>query len=461
MLARFASSFALFFSCTAFAYATLSAEHVQLDEQRPGMRLSATAIVENDSGTAVTILRQVHSSADTIHAQQLPLIVPAHASAGLHLDVNIDRLLGEQVYYAEFALDSEQKALRVAVNLFVDSAIDGEPTSVDFGMVAAGKEAPARHVALSSRDLPDLRAHTAADAAGLVDAQIIDDGKAVSLRTRQNAPWGKHEGWIEVATTSTKQPTAWINYSFETRGRVVPETYSVSAGVQNAGKVQTQVLFVRDTEGGALELGKITQRGAPVLVHVTDCPTKQISCRALELKIDDAKVKEARFSTELRIGLPQYGQELVVRYSGILLPHDGQVIDLNSLAGQQSSDVLKKNDLTAALRSATQPSSITMPIPEGKGPLLQWNVENEQQIYGYIIYRADAEGGQMRRINEKIIGTVSREDNIPVKFYWRDTTAKPGQTYWYQIGTVDQRDVRADLTPRVKKIYSGEAVSSK
>ncbi len=461
MLARFASSFALFFSCTAFAYATLSADHVRLDEQRPGRRLSATAIVENDSGTAVTILRQVHSSGDTIHARQLPLIVPAHASAELPLDVNVDRLLGEQVYYAEFALDSEQKAFRIVVNLFVDSAIDGEPTSVDFGLVPAGKEAPARRVALSSRDLPDLRARTAADAGGLVDAQIVDDGKAVLLRTRQNAPWGKHEGWVEVATTSTKQPTAWISYSFETRGRVVPETYAINAGVQKTGNVQPQMLFLRDTEGGALELGKITQSGAPVLVHETDCPVKQISCRALEMKIDDEKVKDARFSTLLSIGLPQYGQELVVRYSGMLLPHDGQVIDLNSLAGQQSSDVLKKNDLTAALRSATQPSSITMPIPEGKGPLLQWNVENEQQIYGYIIYRADVEGGQMRRINEKIIGTVSREDNIPVKFYWRDTTAKPGQTYWYQIGTVDQRDVRADLTPRVKKVYSGEAVSSK
>ncbi len=461
MLARFALSIALFLSFTAFAHATLSADHVQLGEQRPGRQVSGTAVVENDSGTAVTILRQVHSSGDTIQVKQLPLIVPAHASADLNLDIHVDRLLGKQVYYAEFALDDEQKTLRVVVNLFVDSAIDGEPTSVDFGLVPAGKQASAHSITLSSRDLPDLRARSATDASGLVDAQIVDDGKAVLLRTRQNAPWGKHQGWIEVATTSTKQPTAWIRYSFETRGRVVPETYSINAGVQKAGNIQPQMLFVRDIEGAALELGKITQRGAPVLVQVTDCPVKQIACRALEIKIDDEKVKDARFSTQLTIGLPQYGQELVVGYSGILLPHDGQVVDLNSLAGQQSSDVLKSQDLTAALQSATQPSSITMPIPEGQGPLLQWNVENEQRFYGYIIYRADVEGGQIHRINEKIIGTLSRDDNVPVKYYWRDTTAKPGQTYWYQIGTIDQYGVRADLTPRVKKAYPGEAVSPK
>jgi hypothetical protein len=461
MLARFASTIALFFSFTAFAHATLSADHVQLGEQRPGRQVSGTAVFENDSGAAVTILRQVHSSGDTIRARRLPLIVPAHGSAELTLDVDVYRLLGKQVYYVEFDLDSEQKSLRVVVNLFVDSAIDGEPTSVDFGLVPAGKQVAARRVALSSRDIPDLRARTATDASSLLDAQIVDDGKAILLRTRQNAPWGKHQGWIEVSTTSTKQPTAWIRYSFETRGRVVPETYAVNAGVQKAGSVQPQMLFVRDIEGSALELGTITQRGAPVLVHVTDCPMKQISCRALEMKVDDQKVKDARFSTQLTIDLPQYGQELVVSYSGILLPHDGQVVDLNSLAGQQSSDVLKSKDLTAALQSATQPSSITMPTPEGQGPLLQWNVENEQRFYGYIIYRADVEGGQMRRVNEKIIGTLSQEDNVPVKYYWRDTTAKPGHTYWYQIGTVDQRDVRADLTPRVKKAYSSEAVSSK
>jgi len=456
------SSVALLCLCIAVAHATLSVDHVQLGEQRPGRVLGASAIVENDSATAVTISGEVRSSGDRIRALNLPLKIGAHASAELKFDVHVDRLLGKQVYYADFSLDNEQKNLRIAVNLFVDSAIDGEPMTVDLGLIKAGTQAPARRVDLSSRDLPDLHARTATDQSKLVDAEIVDDGKAVVLRNRQDAPWGKHDGWIEIATTSTTQPTAWIKYSFETRGRVVPETYAVSAGLQHVGNVQSHTLFIRDTEGAALELGKITQRGAPVVVIVTKCPVNETSCRSLELKIDDAKVKDARFSSELTIDLPQYSQKLVVKYFGLILPAESKIVDLNAASASQASDDTKL-DLKAALGAATQPelSSITMPIPEGHGPLLGWDVENEQQIYGYIVYRADGEGAPMRRMNEKVIRTVSQKDNVPVKYYWRDDSAQPGRTYWYQIGTVDQSDVRADLTPRVKKAYSSQAPGSR
>ena len=106
-------------------------------------------------------------------------------------------------------------------------------------------------------------------------------------------------------------------------------------------------------------------------------------------------------------------------------------------------------------------SSIVMPIPAGSGPLLSWTVQNEQQLYGYIVYRADSEDGSMRRVSDSIIRTLSTQDGVHVEYYWRDTKAEPGHTYWYQIGTVNQRDIRGDLTGKVKKTYAPESATAK
>jgi hypothetical protein len=444
------------------AQATLSADHVQLGEQRPGRRVNADALIENDSATSVTILRDVHAVGSKVRASGLPLTVPANGTAKLHLDVQVDRQLGSQAYYAELALDGEQGNLRVVVNLFVDSAIDGEPKSVDFGIVPAGKAA-SRRVDLASRDLPDLRARSAKDKDGILDAETVDGGRGVVLHTRADAPWGMHKGWVEIETTSQDQPTTWIKYSVETRGRVVPETYAVDAGVQHAGEVQSNSLFIRDTGGAALALGKITQRGAPVITKVTDCPMKEVSCRALELRLDDSKVKDGRFSSALTVDLPHYNQKLTISYFGRIFPPGTNVVNLNELAAAQASNESGDANLEAALKTAIQPEpvSLAMPVPDGQGPLLQWDVENEQRIYGYIVFRADSESGPLRRLNENIIRTRSGKDNIPVKYYWRDASALVGHTYWYQIGTVDQYDVRADLTPRIRKAYEGGAVKGK
>ena len=456
MFARVAEITLLLALCIASARASVLAEHIEVGVHHPGQRFVSSVRLDNDSANVLTVLRQTTGS-ERMRATQVPLVIPAHGSAKLPIEIEVDRMLGRQTYYADFDLDGEQKSLRVVASLFVDSAIEGEPMSVDFGLVPAGAEQE-RKIDFTSRDLPDIRAQTASDKANFVDAVVADGGKAVVLRTRKDSSWGMHDGWVQISTSSAAQPTAWVKYHFEARGRVVPETYQLSAGLLQAGRVRAQTLFIRDTEGEALHLGKISQRGAPVIVRETDCPSKPVSCRALEVEVDESKLKSARFSSELSIELPQYEQTITISYFGRIVPTDTKVVDLNAQIESQEHNKAELRDLNAVLKSITHPDSsrITMETPGGHGPLLKWNVQNEQQIYGYIIYRADSEDGPMRRIDDKIIETLSREDGVSVEYMWRDTTAQPGHTYWYEIGTVDQRGVRKSLTGRVKKMYMRE-----
>ena len=88
---------------------------------------------------------------------------------------------------------------------------------------------------------------------------------------------------------------------------------------------------------------------------------------------------------------------------------------------------------------------------------MKWNVQNEQQIYGYIIYRADSEDGEMHRISDKLIHTQSKENEVSVEYRWRDASAQVGHTYWYQIGTISAQGIRNNLTGALKKTYSAEA----
>ena len=456
MSLRFLCFFVGFFCAASSANAKVTAESVSLGEQRPGKHVPAHAQLNNDSDKPVVVLSQ-HPSYKRFDVKPLPLSIPAHGSAQLIFDVHVDRQLGVQNYSVDLDLDSDQKTMRVYASLFVDSAILQEPKTADLGIVTASKQAEQR-IDLRSQDLPDLRARSTQDGDKMIDTDLIDGGKAVILRSHKDAAWGMHDGWVEVTTNSDQQPTVWIKYRYEQRGRVVPETYEVNAGVQHVGKVSSQTLFIRDIEGAALQLGKVSEQGSAVSIKQTDCPVKAPSCRALEIKIDE-KQTNGKISTVLGIELPQYKQTLSINYAGLLIGADTKIGDLNAEAQKRAAAAARPQDIADALKAVTtvKPAPIIVPTPPGNGPLLKWNVQNEQQIYGYIIYRADSEDGEMHRISDKLIHTQSKENEVSVEYRWRDASAQVGHTYWYQIGTISAQGIRNNLTGALKKTYSAEA----
>ena len=93
------------------------------------------------------------------------------------------------------------------------------------------------------------------------------------------------------------------------------------------------------------------------------------------------------------------------------------------------SGLLRDAASQASARSALKP-------PPGNGPLLKWQVANEQQVYGYLVNRAGRESGPFVRVNPDVIKAASSGSGWT--YQWRDETALAGRTYWYYISIINK-----------------------
>ncbi|MDE1960563.1 MAG: hypothetical protein KGH80_03110, partial [Xanthomonadaceae bacterium] len=92
-------------------------------------------------------------------------------------------------------------------------------------------------------------------------------------------------------------------------------------------------------------------------------------------------------------------------------------------------------DLKSALQKSTEAAPPPPVDPPGHGPLLKWQVSNENNLYGYLIYRGDGENGPFLRVNRDIVRVgEDKGDGVTSTYAWRDDSATAGKTYWYYIG---------------------------
>ncbi len=97
-------------------------------------------------------------------------------------------------------------------------------------------------------------------------------------------------------------------------------------------------------------------------------------------------------------------------------------------------------------RDAVAPSA-----PAGRGPLLKWSVAHEGAVYGYAIYRADAESGPFVRVSKETLRT-SDDDDQGSDYRWRDTSAEPGKTYWYYVAALQNDGHKRKLSDPQKVV---------
>ena len=85
--------------------------------------------------------------------------------------------------------------------------------------------------------------------------------------------------------------------------------------------------------------------------------------------------------------------------------------------------------------------------PPGQGPLLKWQVSNENNMYGYLIYRGDGENGPFLRVNKDIVRVGDNKgDGVTSTYAWRDDSATAGKTYWYYIGMLNRDGTKQQLS---------------
>ena len=132
------------------------------------------------------------------------------------------------------------------------------------------------------------------------------------------------------------------------------------------------------------------------------------------------------------------GENLTVAIFGTFISADTKIIPID-LTGKHpaESKIGDPFNLASALNSATsKPKPEEAVEPGGNGPLLKWQVASEEQLHGYLVYRATSEKGNYAIVSKEAIPVV--RENLPSSnvYSWRDTSAQAGETYWYYVADI-------------------------
>lgn len=99
------------------------------------------------------------------------------------------------------------------------------------------------------------------------------------------------------------------------------------------------------------------------------------------------------------------------------------------ITGQQSK---RSEELTMTLKDQTAPSPVAGLVAnslKGQPSVITWNVNLENDLKGYNVYRAPRTIDPFVKINEEVLS--------PYNNFYKDETAKPGHKYAYAVTAVD------------------------
>ncbi|MDK2970656.1 MAG: hypothetical protein PWP23_411 [Candidatus Sumerlaeota bacterium] len=86
---------------------------------------------------------------------------------------------------------------------------------------------------------------------------------------------------------------------------------------------------------------------------------------------------------------------------------------------------------------------------QGEGFLrISWRLQTQEDVYGFNVYRADAQEGPYEQINERILpghGTSA----LPHEYEYFDRGLTIGQRYYYYVTEVTLSGAENEITPRL------------
>jgi len=414
--------------------------------------------LKNTGDTPIHVVRaKAVSSHDTIEASTL---VPPRGVAYLHATVQLLDKLGFVQRRFEFATDEPAGVSNHdgRVQAFVSTILDQASPSVEFGNVMLSHELASTKVTLSSREVADFRILAIESKPDYLDVAIGTDGRTVSATLLPSAPWGLLYDKIKLKINAPQQAEAWVAVSANVIGEIAPNTNPVAIGLMRTNVKNEFLVRLTSDSGKDFKIGKVKLEGIEGKAHVASCMPKANGCRALRVVVDN-KQQQGRLVGKLLVDLPDFQRTLPIDVVGMLLAPEIKVRDLNqelekrAVAGASSqpsgTDPASGVDLKHALARVTHEDLVP---PPGKGPLLRWSVANDATIHGYIIYRSDAERGPFLRVNKDLVRAIEDPSQTTASYQWRDTSAVSGQTYWYEIGTVNINGDKAALSGAQKVV---------
>ena len=368
-----------------------------------------------------------------------PRQVPAAGSISVPVRINTGNDLG--IHLHAFGIKTNEPGLAgyfAQVKVFSTSMLDDPMPKIDFGMVAADRPSDAVSVGIGSRESDDLRVERVIESPDFVDVAIAADHRGVQLRPKQSSTWGLHAGYVKLGLNEASQPQAWIEVRADIRGDVVPDANPFGFGVARQGQKNEFSIRLSNPAGKDFRAGAVTLEGFKGDAKVVPCVPAKAGCRLLKFSVADDQ-DTGKLAGLIKLNLPASKATLGVNVWGLLLKAETKVIALDDEINKRAeipqgatsaavvpriSDALKRQPETSKTSTETE--------PDGTGPLLRWTVANEQELYGYAIYRSERADGRFKRVSANLIRANSDLDG-PGKYRWRDRSADTGKSYWYQI----------------------------
>ncbi|MBS0556856.1 MAG: hypothetical protein JSR27_05510 [Proteobacteria bacterium] len=409
----------------------------------------ATILFINDGAKPVQIVTVVPiDNADGIGDFKFPVAVAPRTSVNIPVRVSSGMDAGDRnhLFKIEFD-DGKRETAGAKVHLYGLSVLDDPQPKVDLATVDTNAVAPTKTVSLASREVPDFRITRIVETPDFVTAKLMPDGRSIAIAGKTDAGWGRHDGYVKVALDSTVQPQAWIEVKADVHGAVIPSSNPVEMGIFHTTKLPF-VVQLKSRDGKPVKLGEVKLEGFKGAVTKQVCVGNTAGCAQLSVTVaDDQGIGVLR--GKLLVDLPDFHRQLPVNIGGLYVPASAKVHSLDETMpkGAKSSAEPPPLDLKSALQKSTQVALPAPPDPPGKGPLLKWQVSNETNIYGYLIYRGDSENGAFLRVNKDIVHVgADKGDGITSTYAWRDDSAVSGKTYWYYIGMLNRDGSKQNLS---------------
>jgi hypothetical protein len=411
--------------------------------------------VSNDSDQAVAITVTPVRPTDAVLSA--PKVLAPHSTSNVVVAVTPQWEVGVRLHSFSVRTNGASKVLVYGiVKGFVESALDDGYPVVDLGVVDQRHPVKSeKSYVLQSKESPTLTIARILDVPEFVDVKVVDKGRRFVVSMKATESWGIKTGFVKLSLKGSAQTQAWVDVRADVHGDIVPFSNPFGFDVARQGQNNSFLIRLDRLDGRDFKVGKIELLGLKGDVGQQPCSQGDPkSCKLLKLHVADDQ-PTGKLSGKIIVNFPELRRSLSINVWGMLFRADAQIKELAAPSRDQSQ-ALRAENLKSALDQATSVdvgTKLKSAVPTGDGPLLKWEVENEQALYGYVVYRAETENGAEQRINRSIIRTLSGGVGTKVEYSFRDTSAVPGHTYWYQIGTLDVRGVRQDLTGRVKKTY--------
>lgn len=374
---------------------------------------------------------------DGVGQFKLPATVAPKTSVNIPVTVFSGMDAGDHRHIFNIDTDmAKRPRVQALVHLFGLSVLDDPEPKVELGTINSNAVSVAKTVTLSSREVPDFHIARIVEAPDFATAKILPDGRTVSIAGNPAASWGRHDGFVKVALNSTVQPQAWIAVTADVHGDVIPSANPVEMGVFRTTKLPI-VVQLKSRDGKPVKLGKVSIEGIKATLTKEACVGGAAGCAQISVKVADDQ-PGGRVQGKLLVELPDFHRQLPIDMGGLYLPESVKVHSLDEAMqknSKSSSAEAPPLDLKSALQKSTEVAPLPVADPPGHGPLLKWQVSNENNVYGYLVYRGDAENGPFLRVDKDIVRVeAGKGDNITTSYAWRDDSATAGKTYWYYIG---------------------------